>query len=114
MPCTEPALGGCGNWEGHSHGPKGLGPIAPENSVRDAQQPPRFRTPNDIVRYTTEELLDITAHHATNKEAVGPLLVPSGRETVPSSNRAVSSMKDANSSTSPSLSTYIVMLLALD
>jgi hypothetical protein len=53
--------GGHGDPEGHSCGPKGLGPKAPRNSMLDAQQPPRFWAPNDIVRYTIKVLFDITA-----------------------------------------------------
>jgi hypothetical protein len=45
------------------------------------RQPPWFRASNNVIKYTTEELLNI----ATNEEVAEPLLVPSGREAIPSS-----------------------------
>jgi hypothetical protein len=68
----------------------------------DARQPPSFRALNDIFRYTTKELLNITAQYATSKKAAKALLVPSGREAAPNSSKAAPSnitaqdaMKDA-------------------
>jgi hypothetical protein len=52
--------GGNGDQEGRGHGPKGLGPKASGSRERGAQQPPCFWAPNDVVGYTTEELLNIT------------------------------------------------------
>jgi hypothetical protein len=42
-----------------------------------------FQAPNDIVKYTTNELLDISALYTNNEEAVRPLLVPGGRGAAP-------------------------------
>jgi hypothetical protein len=38
------------------------------------------------VRYTTEELLDITAQYATEEDAVGVVYAPGDKEEVPGSN----------------------------
>jgi hypothetical protein len=70
-----PRQGGHGDQEGPDHGPKGLGPKASGSGVCDVQKRPCFHAPNDIARYTIEELLDITAHYATDEEATGPLPV---------------------------------------
>jgi hypothetical protein len=66
-------------------------PKASRSGVHVSQQPPPFRTPNDVVRYNIEELLSITAQYTTNKEAARPLPIPGGKEAVPDSNKTVSS-----------------------
>jgi hypothetical protein len=43
------------------------------------------------VRYTTEELLDITAQYATEEDAVGVVYAPGDKEEVPGSNWVVPS-----------------------
>jgi hypothetical protein len=48
------------NQKGHYHGPKGPMTKGAGSSVHDAQQLLLFRALNDIVRYTTEELLSFT------------------------------------------------------
>jgi hypothetical protein len=58
--------------------------MASGSGVCDVLQLPHFRAPNDVGRYTTKELLDITAQYATNEETAGPLLVPGSREANPS------------------------------
>jgi hypothetical protein len=73
--------------EGHKLGPKGLGPKASGSSMRDARLPPWLRAPNNIVRYTTNELLDNAIQDATNEEAVRTVLVLGGWEAVPHSSR---------------------------
>jgi hypothetical protein len=55
------------------------------------QQLPPFLAPNDIIRYTLEELLSITAQYTINKEVAGPLPVPGGREAVPGNSKAAPS-----------------------
>jgi hypothetical protein len=60
--------------------------------MRDAQQLSHFRAPNDIIRYTTEELLNITAQYVASEEAVGPLPIPSSKETVPGSSQVAPSI----------------------
>jgi hypothetical protein len=50
-----------------------------------AQPPPPFRASNNNFRYTTKELLNLTAQRTTSKEAAGPLPVLGGREMVPNS-----------------------------
>jgi hypothetical protein len=57
--------------------------------VHDAQQQPPFWAPNDIFRYTTEELLGITTQYATSKEACERIPVQGSREAVPDSNKAM-------------------------
>jgi hypothetical protein len=47
--------------KGHDLGPKGLGPKAFGRCLREAWQLPCFRAPNNVVRYTTEEMLEIAA-----------------------------------------------------
>jgi hypothetical protein len=59
--------------------------------VRDVQQPPYFRAPNDVVRYTTEELLDIAAQYAANEEVAGTPPIPGGRKPIHDSRRAAPS-----------------------
>jgi Fe-S-cluster formation regulator IscX/YfhJ len=59
--------------------------------MHNAQEPLPFRAPNDIFRYTTKELLNITPQFTTNKVAAGPLTILGSREAVPSSSRAASS-----------------------
>jgi hypothetical protein len=86
-----PRQGRHSDQKGHCLGLKGPGPKASRSSVHVSQQPPPFWTPNDVVRYNTEELLSITAQYATNKEAARPLPIPGGREAVLNSNKAVSS-----------------------
>jgi hypothetical protein len=76
-----PRQGGRGDREGHNPGSKGLGPKASRSGVHNVRQPPWFRASNNAIKYTTEELLNI----ATNEEVAEPLLVPSGREAIPSS-----------------------------
>jgi hypothetical protein len=56
----------------------------------DARQPPSFRALNDIFRYTTKELLNITAQYATSKKAA-----PSSSKAAPSNITAQDAMKDA-------------------
>jgi hypothetical protein len=62
--------------------------------VHDARQPPRFWAPNNIVRYTTEEVLDIAAQYTTDEEAARALLVSGGREAIPGSSRVAPSNID--------------------
>jgi hypothetical protein len=81
--------GGHGDREVHNLGPKGLGP---KTFGRGAWLPRCFRALNNIIRYTTKELLDITTKYATNKEAVGSLLEPGDREAVLSNSRATPSI----------------------
>jgi hypothetical protein len=50
------------------------------SGVCDVWLPPHFRAPNDVVRYTTKELLDITAQYATDEEATGDVLDVGSRE----------------------------------
>jgi hypothetical protein len=59
--------------------------------VCHAQQPSPFRAPNNVFRYTTEELLSITAQYANDKEAADPLPVSGGREVTLCSSKAVPS-----------------------
>jgi hypothetical protein len=70
-----PHRGGHGDQEGHLHHPKGPGPKLFGSGVHDVQQQPHFWAPNVIIRYTIEELLDITAKYAINEEAAEPLPV---------------------------------------
>jgi hypothetical protein len=56
--------------------------------VRDKQQLPCFRAPNDIVSYTIEELLGIATQYAINKKAVRPQPIPGSREAVPGNSQA--------------------------
>jgi hypothetical protein len=46
---------------------------------------------NDILRYTTKELLSLTNHYANCKEAADSLPVSGGREAVSGSSKAVQS-----------------------
>jgi hypothetical protein len=55
------------------------------------QQLPPFLAPNDIIRYTLEELLSIAAQYTTNKEVAGPLPVLGGREAVPGNSKVAPS-----------------------
>jgi hypothetical protein len=81
-------LGGHDNWEGHNLDPKGLGPKASGSGVRDTWLPSCFWTPNDVIRYTTEELLDITAQYASNEEAAGlSLSQATGKRSLASAER---------------------------
>jgi hypothetical protein len=66
-------------------------PKASESSMYDVQQPPHFLVLNDVTRYTTEELLDITAQFATDEEVIEPLPILGGREMVPDNSQAVPS-----------------------
>jgi hypothetical protein len=86
-----PRRGGHGDQEGHGHGPEGPRANASGSSVHDVQQPPCFLASNDIVRYTTRELLDVAAQYTTNKEASSPLPVPGEREAIPGNSRAAPS-----------------------
>jgi hypothetical protein len=54
----------------------------------DARKLLFFCARNDVVRYTTKELLDIAAQCTTNEEVVGSLLVLGGREVAPNNSRA--------------------------
>jgi hypothetical protein len=56
-----PRQGGHHDQEGHSCGPKGLGPKESKSGLHDASQPMHFWAPNDIIRYAIEELLGLTA-----------------------------------------------------
>jgi hypothetical protein len=55
----------------------------------DNRRPSEHRT--TLFRYTTEELLSITAQYAINKEATKPLPISGDREAVPCSNKAAPS-----------------------
>jgi hypothetical protein len=88
---VEPTLGWTGDREGQNLGPKGLGPTTSRSDIHDTWLPPCFCAPNDITRYTTEELLDIIAQYATNEEAAGATLVSGVMEVVPGSSRAMPS-----------------------
>jgi hypothetical protein len=91
-PCAwNPCWGGHNEHEGHNLGPKGLGPKASRSDVHDTRQPPHYWAKNNIVRYTPEELLNITAQYASNEVVAGPLLVPSIREADPGSSQAMPS-----------------------
>jgi hypothetical protein len=59
--------------------------------VHDVQQPPHFWALNDVIRYTTEELLNITTSYATNEEAACLLSIPGDREAVPTISQAAPS-----------------------
>jgi hypothetical protein len=61
------------------------------SSACNTQQPLLLQAPNDIVRYTTEELLSIATQHATSKEATGPPIVLGAREVIPGDSKAASS-----------------------
>jgi hypothetical protein len=78
----EPAQGGHDNHEGHSLSPKGIGPKALGSVLCDAWFPQHIQALNNVIRYTTEELLDITAQHAPGEEVVGDVLVPGDWEAV--------------------------------
>jgi hypothetical protein len=45
--------------------------------MSDAQQPLHFWAPNNVVRYTTKELLIIVAQYTTKGKAVVPLSIRS-------------------------------------
>jgi hypothetical protein len=77
--------------EQHDLGPKGVGANAFGSGVHHALEPLHFRAPNDIVRYTTDELLDIAAQYDTNEEAAGPLPILGGRDAVLSSSQMTQS-----------------------
>jgi hypothetical protein len=49
------------------------------------------QAPNNVIRHTTMEMLDVTTQYATNEEVVGPLLVPCSREAVPGSSQVAPS-----------------------
>jgi hypothetical protein len=87
----KPCWDGHGDQKGHILGPKGLGPKSSGSGMGDARQPPCFRAPNDVVRYTTMELLDITTQYTMNEEAVRAPHVPGGREAILGSSRAAPS-----------------------
>jgi hypothetical protein len=59
--------------------------------VCETQQPSCFWALNDVVRYTAEELIDVSEQYAISEEVARPLLVSGGGETVPSSSRAAPS-----------------------
>jgi hypothetical protein len=79
--------GGHDDREGHRLVPKGLGPKASGSSMRDPRQSPWLRAPNNIIRYTTNELLDIAIQDAIDQEVVRTVLVLGGREAVLDSSR---------------------------
>jgi hypothetical protein len=59
--------------------------------VRDAEQPPPFRAPNDVFRYTTKKLFSIAAQYTTSKQAAEPLPALSNREMTPGNSKMMSS-----------------------
>jgi hypothetical protein len=61
------------------------------SGMHDAQQQLPFQALNNIVRYTTEELLSIATLYATRKVEARPLPVPGSKEVNPSNNKAVPS-----------------------
>jgi hypothetical protein len=77
--------------KGHCHGPKGPRQKVSMSGMRDVQQSPPFRAPNDVVWYTIKEQLGIVAQHAINKETIGPLPILGGREVVPGSSKVAPS-----------------------
>jgi hypothetical protein len=78
-----PHRGGMDDQEGHRRGPKGVGPKASRSSaVHDVQHPQCFWASNDVIGYTTEELLNIAAPYTTNKEVARPLPITSSTKTV--------------------------------
>jgi hypothetical protein len=89
-PCVE-GQGGHSDLKGHCCDPKGLGPRASSGVVRDAEQPPPFRAPNDIFRYTTKKLFSIAAQYTTSKQAAEPLPALSSREMTPGNSKMMSS-----------------------
>jgi hypothetical protein len=72
-------------------GPKGLGPKAFKSGTRSAWLLQCFRAPNDVVRDTTNELLNIAAQHASNEETAGVVLVLGDMDVNPGSSRAMPS-----------------------
>jgi hypothetical protein len=50
---------------------------------------------NDVVRYTTEQLLGMSILYATSKEAARPLPVPGSSKAAPSSITMQGAKKDA-------------------
>jgi hypothetical protein len=61
------------------------------SDMRDVQQLPPFRAPNNISKYTTKELCSITTQYATSKGAAKPLPISGHREAVPSSSNVTPS-----------------------
>jgi hypothetical protein len=53
---------------------------------------------NDVVRYTTEQLLGMSILYATSKEAARPLPVPGSSKAAPSSITMQGAKKDAKGS----------------
>jgi hypothetical protein len=64
---------------------------AHESGVSDAQESPPFQAPNDIFRYTTEEVHSVTAQYTTGNEAAKLRPAPGSREVTLSSSKEVSS-----------------------
>jgi hypothetical protein len=51
----------------------------------------KWRASNDVFRYTTEELHNITTHYATGKEVAEHLAIPASREATPGNSKAAPS-----------------------
>jgi hypothetical protein len=86
-----PCQDGYNDPKGHCRGPKGPGLKASRSGVCDVQQPSPFQAQNNVFRYTTEELLSITAQYANGKEAADPLPISGGREVALCSSKAMPS-----------------------
>jgi hypothetical protein len=59
--------------------------------VCDTQQLPPFWALNDVLRYTTKEVHNITSQYITSKEVVKLHPVPRSRKVTPGSSNAVPS-----------------------
>jgi hypothetical protein len=90
-PCVRPMPGRAQQPEGALPLPQGARAKALGSSVCGTQQPPPFLEPNDIFRYTTKGMCNVTTQYATGSKVAELCPAPGSSEVTPSSNKEASS-----------------------